>query len=406
MQTARIFLILQLLFPLWGLGGFSYAQSLTSTAKISLITVSPGKELYSSFGHSALWVSDPVQGIDKVYNYGTFDFRTEGFYLKFLRGTLPYQLSVSPMYYTMYGAQAENRSVTEQVLNLSTAQRQRLYDFLENNYLPQNRQYAYKFYYDNCSTRLRDALRAACGDSLVYLNQPIDGTFEARSFRSWMNLYLREKPWAKFGMNLAIGAPSDQIATPQQEMYLPNNLLKHFDRAKLGGKPLVASKTKLFKPTEITSDSHSFTDILLRPNIIFALVAAIILLYQRYQRHQRSKSFLLDKIFFSIIGLAGWILLLLWIATDHGVTAWNPDLLWIVPFHFPLVFFLGKPKHHSWLKMYISVCFWAALIAVGLGLVGALLKKSEWVTLFDGLWLLFVIVFRLSFVKERLNYWA
>jgi hypothetical protein len=227
-----------------------FAQTLTKEAKVSLITVSPGQELYSSFGHNALWVSDPAQGIDRVYNYGTFDFRTEGFYLKFLRGTLPYQLSVSPMYYTMYGAQAENRSVTEQVLNLSQNQKQKLYDFLENNYLPENRQYAYKFFYDNCATRLRDAIKIAGGDSLQYYNQPIRGTFEATSYRGWMNSYLGNKPWARFGMNLAIGLPSDHVATPQEEMYLPDNLRDHADRAKIGGQKLVLTKNRLFEATK------------------------------------------------------------------------------------------------------------------------------------------------------------
>lgn len=396
------FYVLHLMFPHRSVGGICYSQALTPTAKISLITVSPGKELYSSFGHSALWVSDPMQGIDKVYNYGTFDFRTEGFYLKFLRGTLPYQLSVSPMYYTLYGAQAENRSVTEQTLNLSVTQKQRLYDFLENNYLPQNRQYAYKFYYDNCSTRLRDALKAACGDSLQYLNAPINGTFEAKSFRSWMNLYLQDKDWARFGMNLAIGLPSDQTATPQQEMYLPDNLMEHFDKAKVGGKPLVASKTKLFEPTSLPPSSTSFVDFLLSFRVILFLLALVVVVWTRWQKNIKNTSFLFDKIFFGLIGLAGWILLLLWIATDHGVTAWNLDLLWIMPFHLPLVFFLGNPKYNTWVKKYVAVCFWAGLLAFVLGPVGGIWKKTEWVSM-DGLWLLIAIITRLAFVNQRLK---
>lgn len=396
------FYVLHLMFPHRSVGGICYSQALTPTAKISLITVSPGKELYSSFGHSALWVSDPMQGIDKVYNYGTFDFRTEGFYLKFLRGTLPYQLSVSPMYYTLYGAQAENRSVTEQTLNLSVTQKQRLYDFLENNYLPQNRQYAYKFYYDNCSTRLRDALKAACGDSLQYLNAPINGTFEAKSFRSWMNLYLKYKDWARFGMNLAIGLPSDQTATPQQEMYLPDNLMEHFDKAKVGGKPLVASTNVLYRRMPDPTAVPSWIDILLSPTNTFLLLMVIFMI-QYYQKKQKDISLLFDKIFFGLIGLAGWILLLLWIATDHGVTTWNLDLLWIMPFHLPLVFFLGNPKYNTWVKKYVAVCFWAILLVVVLFVVSLIWKKAAWVSLGDGHTLLMAIIFRLLFVNQRLK---
>ncbi|MCU0340096.1 MAG: DUF4105 domain-containing protein [Spirosomaceae bacterium] len=363
MQIARIFLILQLLFPLWGLGGFSYAQSLTSTAKISLITVSPGKELYSSFGHSALWVSDPVQGIDKVYNYGTFDFRTEGFYLKFLRGTLPYQLSVSPMYYTMYGAQAENRSVTEQVLNLSTAQRQRLYDFLENNYLPQNRQYAYKFYYDNCSTRLRDALRAACGDSLRFSTKSVSPNGTSKSYRHWMNDYLGEKSWATFGMNLAIGLPANEQASIDGEMYLPNNLRDHFDKAVVGGKPLVSQKSLLFVPTVLAAESNFgqwLLDFLISPMFVFSMIG--LLLFGLY--FKKKPLFWFDKLLLGALGIAGWILFLLWVGTDHGVTAWNLNLLWALPLHVPLFFTFLKNK--AKLSNYLKICVLMILI-LGLG---------------------------------------
>ena len=162
------------------------AQTLSPTGKISLLTVSPGEELYSAFGHSALWVYDYERGIDRVYNYGTFDFRTKGFYLKFVQGTLPYTLSVSSSYNILKGSRQSNRSVIEQELNLSSTQKEKLFLFLETNYLPENRQYLYKFFYDNCSTRLRDALVAACGDSLVYSNQPILG--KAKSYRQLMNL--------------------------------------------------------------------------------------------------------------------------------------------------------------------------------------------------------------------------
>ena len=67
---------------------------LTTNARISLITAEPGKELYTSFGHSAIRVYDPATGLDLVYNYGTFDFDAPGFYPNFLRGKLNYSLSV------------------------------------------------------------------------------------------------------------------------------------------------------------------------------------------------------------------------------------------------------------------------------------------------------------------------
>lgn len=332
------------------------AQTLTKEAKVSLITVSPGEELYSSFGHNALWISDPMQGIDRVYNYGTFDFRTEGFYLKFIRGTLPYQLSVSPMYYTLYGAQAENRWVFEQVLNLSQNQKQKLYDFLENNYLPANRQYSYKFFYDNCATRLRDALKVACGDSLKYDTQTVSSDKKPKSYREWMNKYLYGKPWAKFGMNLAIGLPSDHIATSQEEMYLPDNLRYHLDKAKVGGQNLVLTKNVLFSAKETSSDGWSWVKIVTGPNILVLVLMFVLFQVINYQKKRDQISFRFDKIFFGILGFIGWFLLLLGVATDHGVTNWNIHILWAVPFHLPLILFLGNPKHRDWMRKYLLFC--------------------------------------------------
>jgi len=378
-----------------------FAQPLSQDAKVSLITVSPGAELYSSFGHNALWVSDPMQGIDKVYNYGTFDFRTEGFYIKFMRGTLPYQLSVSPMYYTMYGAQAENRSVTEQVLNLSQNQKQKLYDYLENNYLPQNRQYAYKFFYDNCATRLRDALKAACGDSLQYYNQPIGGTFEAKSYRSWMNSYLGNKPWARFGMNLGIGLPSDHVATPQEEMYLPNNLRAHADRAKIGGQKLVLQKNKLFEAPQPDIVSPPFYKLLLSPQIIFILLMGVFIRLTKYQQRREKISFIFDKIIFTVVGLAGWLLLLLWIATDHGVTNWNLHLLWAFPLHFPLIWFLGNPKHRNWVKKYVQLCLILLVIfCVGV-IVSSLVLGMIIGQPIEAFFFIFGLFYRLNFLRKR-----
>src|ERR1700739_4405382 len=60
---------------------------------ISLLTCTPGDELYSTFGHSALRVTDSANSTDIVYNYGTFNFDDKNFYLRFIRGKLLYYLA-------------------------------------------------------------------------------------------------------------------------------------------------------------------------------------------------------------------------------------------------------------------------------------------------------------------------
>ena len=326
------------------------AQTLSSNAKISLLTVSPGAELYSTFGHSAYRIKDPIQGLDVVYNYGAFDFRTEGFYVKFLRGTLPYQISGNYFENEITDWTQEQRYVVEQVLNLSQAQKQGVYDFLQNNYLPQNREYAYKFFYDNCSTRLRDVLKKVCKDSLTFSK-----TLHAdSSYRQWIDIYARknEKLWADFGMDLAIGEPSDEITGANGAMFLPDNLSDAFDNAKIQKdstwQPLVSEKIELNRgmmPVIVKEKEP------INPNMFFWTFFFLVTAFTLYQFKKTKNSFVFDKILFTIVGIFGWFIFLLWFFTDHGVTENNLNIIWTYPFLFPIALLLNNKKPvRTWLS--------------------------------------------------------
>lgn len=350
------------------LWGSAQAQSLKLSpyASVSLITVSPGTELYSGFGHSALWVADPANGIDRVYNYGTFDFRTEGFYLKFLRGTLPYQLSVGELERTLYGAQIEGRAVKEQVLNLTPQQRQKLFDFLEDNYRPEKREYWYKFFYDNCSSRLRDALEASLGDSVRFNPYLLDQQ-RRFSYRDWIGQYsATTKPWADFGMSLAIGQPADQVVSDREAMFLPDNLSMAFDKATVKAdsqwRPLAVQARTLYAPGELFEERSSLP----HPSVLMWLLCGLGAGLTAYQWWKKSKSLVFDKIFLSVVGLSGWLLTFLWFGTDHGVTAHNWNLLWAVPFYVPIVWLTKVQQPRRWYWYYYVGC----LVLMGIALIG------------------------------------
>lgn len=346
-------------------GAANAQYQLSPTAQVSMITVAPGEELYSSFGHTGLRIFDPTQGLDRLYGYGTFDFRTDNFYLKFIRGTLPYQLSVYPLYDEMYGWQIENRTVREQVLNLTLGQKQRLLDGLEENYKPENRTYAYKFYYDNCATRPPNRLIQLMGDSLRF-NPARDAELSKKSYREWMNDYLGEKPWAQFGMNLAVGRPADHVTTAPEAMYLPYNVHDRLAAATIrqpNGEfaPLVAREQSLYKARDVFKKTPPLWAI---PETFF-LAALFLITYLTYWHHQRGVRGLgLDRFLFGLSGLAGWVLLLLWVATDHGVTAWNPTLLWLFPLHLPLIHWVTQPQNQRHLGTYFRITG----VLLGLGL--------------------------------------
>lgn len=334
------------------------AQLPDSTTQVSLITVGPGDDLYSSFGHSLFWFSDPAKGLDASYNYGSFTFQTENFYIKFLRGTLPYKIDKAPLDAQVYYWQHENRSVVQQVLNLSVAQKQKLYALLEENYRPENREYRYRFFYDNCATRLQDMLLAACGDSIIYEGY----THETRTFREWIDKYAhRQKPWADFGMDLAIGKTADKTATPMQATFLPDNLHDAFADARViaGGKPgpLVAADRVIYSATP------RLTPGFLTPMLFFWVLALLTGLFTLWQLRSHRINFVFDKILFTACALAGTVLLLLWFGTDHEDTVLNWDILWASPILFIIAAGLSRKKKKPWVSVLLIV--YALLLLAG-----------------------------------------
>ena len=194
----------------------------TSRLRISLLTCTPGEELYSSFGHSAFRVIDSNSVTDIVYNYGTFNFDDEGFYIKFVRGKLLYYVSTEYFIDFKNIYESENRGITEQVLLLSASERIAVNQFLNENIKAENRFYKYDFFFDNCTTRLRDILKKQ-HDS-IFCQKPVmpAGT----TFRQAIHQYLDHngQQWSELGIDILMGRRCDAIMTPSQ-MQSPDLLL-------------------------------------------------------------------------------------------------------------------------------------------------------------------------------------
>ncbi|MFO7596490.1 MAG: DUF4105 domain-containing protein, partial [Desulfocurvibacter africanus] len=222
--------------------------SLSGASSVSVLTMLPGGELYSAWGHTAIRITDPLAGLDVTFNYGTFDFDQPDFYLKFVRGQLDYELSAASFEQTLRAYRFLERAVIEQQLDLTLEQRNRLFGLLQANYLPENRAYRYDFFFDNCSTRPRDIL-----ENTLALHIGSDKADpNADSFRRLLKAGLADKPWTEFGIDLVLGLPSDRIATPRERLFLPLELLTALDTLHIGDgmdkKPIVLSTDTLFWP--------------------------------------------------------------------------------------------------------------------------------------------------------------
>jgi hypothetical protein len=322
---------------------------ISPATKVYLLTLGPGDELYSGFGHSAIWFVDSAAVLDKAYNYGTFDFKPD-FYIKFTKGILDYKLSAHQFFFLMEDAQSEQRYLVAQELRLSQSSKKRLFDFLENNLKPENAYYRYDFFYDNCSSRIRDVFQSVLGDSLRYNF----GKDQNLSFRQLIDLYLHDKRFQDFGMDLGLGAPADKKATTAQYLFLPEFLKTAFDSAQVstpnGWQPLVVAQTNLYQPTLLRDkEPRNYT-------LWFCWALCILVVIFTYQ--YMNKAFAghwFDGIWFSLTGLLGCLLLFLWFFTDHNTTQYNYDLLWAMPPNILAAIFLFQRKNNRFLKIYLPL---------------------------------------------------
>ena len=219
------------------LGISSYAEDLSDDARISLLTCSPGQELYARYGHTALRVCDPVNEMDIVFNYGIFDFNTDHFYWKFVRGETWYQLGATSMKWFIIEYKQDHRPVYEQVLQLTSEQKNALWNALRENYQPQNREYLYNFVFDNCATRPYVLIKSVLEDSIV---SDYKGYTDI-SYRKFIRHYTGVHSWQNAGINLLFGPKADQPMNSEQRLFLPEELMLYMEQAKLSdGTPLVA----------------------------------------------------------------------------------------------------------------------------------------------------------------------
>jgi Domain of unknown function (DUF4105) len=313
-----IFLILTVLC--WSISGAQDSCQL----RISLLTCTPGSELYSIFGHSAIRVIDKSTNTDIVYNYGTFDFGDPSFYSKFIRGKLLYYVSQENFRDFEYEYRMDNRGMDEQVLNFTCQEQHDVQQFLFTNLQGNNKFYKYDFLMDNCTTRLRDIIEQHANKSMVSGTIP---EAKGMSFRNAIHYYLDKghMRWSKLGIDLLLGSRIDRKMTNREAMFLPEFLEKSID---LSG----SVKDSLYPviKTENTDDDSP----MLTPFIVFGIVAMFIFLLGLMHQPVAGKILhIADVILFLLIGLLGCLMMFMWFGTDHRDTGNNVNLLWAWPTH-------------------------------------------------------------------------
>ncbi|MGW8121790.1 lipoprotein N-acyltransferase Lnb domain-containing protein [Roseivirga echinicomitans] len=326
---------------------------LSGQAEISIITIGPGANLYDSFGHGAIRIQDPYLSFDRAYNYGTFDSFEDGFYVKFAQGKLNYRLVIQNFKSFLGNYQVQNRWITEQVLDLSQIEKQEIFDFLENNAIPENSYYLYDFFYDNCATKLRDVVSNVLVDKLKFNN---DHLTEEKTFRDLIQENTFNFPWWDFGIDIALGAVIDVNATPAEHMFLPDYIMQAYANATItrDGQevPAVKRTNKLFESDYYETHRESIT-----PWMVFSFLLIFVVVFTYKDTLQNTRARYLDFTILFLTGLVGLVVALLWFATDHTATAKNLNLLWAFVPNLVVAFFVVKRNAPAWTRSYVRLLF-------------------------------------------------
>lgn len=342
-------LLALLCFPL---AVFSQGIPLSERAEISVITLGPDQnELVQAFGHNAIRVMDPAHGIDYAFNYGVFSFDQPNFYLNFARGHNYYHLGISlyPEFRDVYIYY--HRFVHEQVLDLTQGQKQQVFDFLQRNAEPANREYLYDYFFNNCATKIRDVFAEVLRGELRFDSSFIKTDY---TIRELMNSYLGPLPWGHLGLNIGLGSPIDRKALPHEYMFLPDYIassLDHFSILRDGQAiPFVKKKIIVFDPSPVAPEKS-----IIHPWLAFGSLLLLGTALSAWDWRRKKPSIWFDAILLGSVGLIGVVLLLLWTATDHQACARNFNLIWALPTHLIAVTGLLLKKNPAWLKPYFLV---------------------------------------------------
>jgi hypothetical protein len=290
----------------------SKGYCLSENAKVSVLTTEPGEEVYTIFGHTAIRICDETINLDRVYNFGTFDFSSPFFYIKFLKGNLDYFLSVDGFSTFQRNVMAEHRRIHEQVLALTNEEEERMFTRLEDCYNSTERFYKYDFFYDNCATRVRDVIFNIKAPAMNFDTS----TYCCKTFRQLLRPYIQNNYWLDLGINLALGRAADKIAGVYDCMFLPDYILYILRDAHIAKEERV-----LLNGSDIISNNKRLS--YLSPWAIF-----IVLVFASIWIRTRKPAFYLIAFFAGIIGM---FLLFIGFFSQNQAFSCNFNAYWTFP---------------------------------------------------------------------------
>ncbi len=333
--------------------------------RIGVITMTPGEEYWARFGHNAIVVDDPASGRQLSYNYGYFDFDQPDFFLRFLRGQMLYRLAVMPLDEDLRIYANEGRGAQLQWLRLAPEQARSVAHYLEWNARPENADYHYDYFTDNCSTRVRDVLDRALDGGLA---RQLSGRSRGLTYRAEVLRLGAGVWWLYLGMHVGLSDVADRPLSLWDEGFVPQRLAEALDRVSASdGTPLVTARVELL-PDRLGLERSAPP----RLRWTFAgiglglALALFVLLRDTASRSQRWAGTVVAGGFWLLCGLGGLILASLWALTGHVAAYANENLLLLSPLCLALLPVLpallrNTAVAHKWRVLTVLILIGAAM---------------------------------------------
>ena len=317
--------------------------------EISLVTCEPYNRVYSLYGHTGLRIHDQSTGLDVLANWGIFEMKKRFFVLRFMFGLTDYKMEIEPWEYFCERYMSYGSGVQEQVLNLNADEKQRLIAAVRENYKPENRYYRYNYFYDNCTTRVRDIIEESVDGKIVYPE-----TDAPKSYRE----LIRE--WN-----------GDRKTTSKEAHFLPYMLFRDFGAAHIvsdgaADRPLVKT-ARWAVPSMYVSDGGTFADNwLLRPLSVAVVLVLVLLAVIFAERKLRKRLWQFDICVLAVTGVMGLILLAM-VFSQHPTVSLNFQILVFNPLSLLFIVPITKSLRQGKPSPYLLVLGWMAAAGILLG---------------------------------------
>jgi hypothetical protein len=312
-------------------------QRLGDRFTLKVAVMGPGDALYFWWGHIALIIEDTFTGKARFYDYGLFSFDTDHFFVNFAFGRLLYSCGASPAEQNFRVYSNTNRDILLYTLDLPAASKEAVWRFAETNILPENRNYYYHHFRDNCATRIRDIIDLA-----------VDGQFKERfgqapgryTFRQHVRRHTWFSPFADWMLNFLMGQDIDTPITIWQEMFLPAEIGKRIadfryidafgvERALVSSQEILNKAVK--RPAVLDVPRRQWDR-----ELVLGIGITLVLIGSRFFQKKQPVVYQvlwggIQSILGFVFGIAGLLLFFMTFFTNHDYTYHNSNLLYINP---------------------------------------------------------------------------